>query len=241
MAKKKVEKDGVPETLENELVIPEVENAIKEEDKSVEGPYDIVSVLKSADTDKMSLEEIQKFYSENYEKYKEFVSTIMNEEELSNEEKKIVDLYQEHDNVIKDRRYPLAESVVFDGGTAPTKYSRKDISRLVCKFINKLEVDYKTTLGMFQLYKFWLNPSDSVTYGVYDSTLRVLGMAKYNGFNEWKDVLAIIEFFKKNNEMYAKDACRYDFLADCHTEIMNRMELTAGHTEEADALEGVVR
>lgn len=226
MAKKKNELKETGEEIMSTTPVTETEmkNEVKEPEATQE---------KSVET--MTIQELKAYHESKLAEYKERIDKIMDEEELRKEEQEIVDLYQKHDDVIKDRQYELPEAVTFNG----SKYSQKDVARLICKFVNKMEVDYRTTLGMWQLYKFWLNPTKTIGYGAYDSTLRILGQTKFKGFSEWQDIMIIVEYFKKCNESYAKDASQYDFLAEWHNMIMSRMELVSGHTPEADALEGV--
>lgn len=224
MAKKKNE---LKETVEVKDT-PVVETEMKEEVKDPK--------LEGKKPEEMSAKELKEYHATLLDEYKERIDKIMDEEGLKAEEQKIIDLYQKHDDVIKNRQYELPESVAFNG---TSRYSQKDVARLICKFINRMEVDYRTTLGMWQLYKFWLNPSKTIGYGAYDSTLRILGQTKFKGFTEWQDIMVIVEYFKQCNEAYAKDAEQYDFLADWHNMVMSRMELVSGHNTEADALEGV--
>ena len=209
MAKKKKE-------VTEEPVVEEV----KQEEKSIE---------------EMSPVELKAHYDAIVEEFKKEVQDITDEEKLKELEQQIVAEYDEQDKIISERVYPIPESVVFNG----TKYSRSQIGVNIRKLINKMEVDYRATLGMFQLYKLWVNPPAELPYGAFDSTLRILGQVKFKGFSEWESILAISEYFKECNAQYTKDTCMYDYLANKHQVVMSQMELTSGHTPEADALEGI--
>ena len=214
MAKKKKQEEEVIEQEVQEVVEQNIEKQPIEE---------------------MTVAEIKEKNAKELEAFKEEVSKINDEETLNKMEQAIIEDYNALDAVIKDRTYAIPESVVFNGA----KFSKAQVATFIRKFINKTEVDFRTTLGMFQLYKVWVNPPVELTYGAFDSTLRILGQCKFKGYDEWEAILVINEYFKNCNEAYVKDTAAYDFLASKHQEVMNRMDLIAGHTEQADALEGV--
>lgn len=213
MAKKKKEQEVVEQEMQETIEQPVEEKSVEE----------------------MTVAEIKEKNAKELEAFKEEVSKINDEETLNKMEEEIVDEYNKLDAIIKDRVYAIPDSILFNN----TKYSKAQVATFIRKFINKTEVDFRTTLGMFQLYKLWINPPTDLTYGAFDSTLRILGQCKFKGFDEWEAILIINEYFKNCNEAYVKDTAAYDFLANKHQEIMNRMDLIAGHTQQADALEGV--
>ena len=219
MAKKK-EKEN-KEAKEIYIVNPdEVKAEVKEEVKSL---------------DEMSIDELKQHYIKQTEEYKKRVSELNSVEELEALEKELMTEYDEHDKIISERSYPLAEDIVFNG----RRLTRDRIGQIISNFIDKMEVEYRATLGLWQLWRWWKTPEKSIGYGAYDSTVRILGTLKYKGSSEWENLMAVIEYLKPSNDIYTRDLLRGDFIAQRHNEIMNRMDLISGHTAAADALEGL--
>ena len=128
----------------------------------------------------------------------------------------------DYEEYIKTINYEIPKDLTWDGKT----YSRNEIYTKIIYFLNKNEVQWSYTLGMYELVKFWKNFSNTeISYGAFDSTLRLLEQVKFKGFEEWRDILAINEFFKPMHEGYTIDISRSIYLAQVHNEIINRMEL----------------
>lgn len=190
---------------------------------------------KNEEVTKKNAVEMSEFYKAEIKKKEEEIKEILDPEELKKQEEDLMKIFNEAEEELRNKVYDLPNDVVF----VSRKYSRKDIGRFICRFLDRYETEYKATLGLYELYKIWINPPVNLKFGEYDTTLRMLGQFKYKGFNDWENILIIIEFFKQCNDEYAKDIMKYDYLSEWHNLILSQMQLTSGHTPEADALEGI--
>lgn len=162
------------------------------------------------------------------DEYKKTVEGIKTKEEAEAEEKKCIEEIEKYEKYIEQTVYELQNEVVFDG----TKYSKKDIEQSIMYFIGKQEVKWDFTLGLYELYKLWKNNVTQLSFHELDSTLRVLDQCQFKGFKEWKDILAVNEYFKANHEQFSIDTAGTIFLAQKHNAVLERMELikTVGTT-----------
>ena len=169
-----------------------------------------------------SLEECSTQFDNELEEYQKLVNSTETVDELEEMEKEVMKEQDEVNAYLKTVQYQLPDSVVFDG----EKYTRKEIAVKTVYFLNKKEVEWKYTLGLYQLVKFWKseNPT-TIDYGAYDSTLRLLNQVSFKGFSEWRDILACNEYFKVAHEAYSKDTSWLIFESEKHNRIMQRMQL----------------
>lgn len=85
----------------------------------------------------------------------------------------------------------------------PTK-GYKEAADAICYFLNTQTVTWQYTVGMITMYEFW-NPTKNpktVGYPMFDGTLRTLGELKFTGYNEWKKVIQINDYFKDLRDEY---------------------------------------
>ena len=171
---------------------------------------------------KASMEDATKQFDQELREYVELVNSIDDVDKLNEMEQEI---FKEQDEVkayLKTVQYRLPESVVFDG----EEYSVSEIAKAIVYFINKKEVEWKYTLGLYQLVKFWKSNNPSIIdYGVYDSTLRILNQVAFQGFREWRDILVCNEYFKSAHESYSKDTSWSIFTSEKHNVILDRMKM----------------
>jgi hypothetical protein len=168
-----------------------------------------------------SAKEIAEIYTQDIENLKkELESNTI--DELKELEKEILEEQDKFNDYVKTIEYEIPRDLTWDN----TKYSRNEIYSKIIYFLNKNEVQFAYTLGLYELIKFWKNFSnDKISYGAFDSTLRLLEQVKFKGFEEYRDILAINEFFKPMHEGYTIDISRSIYLAQVHNEIISRMEL----------------
>lgn len=155
----------------------------------------------------------------------EFKTTVEGADldQLKSAEQIIIEVQDKYQSSLLEKQYELKSKVKFDSKT----FTKEVISEMITDFLNKLEVRWEQTLGMYQLVNFWNNSKTVTTipYGVYDSTLRCLNQLSFKGLKQWQAILAVNEYLKSNHVEYSKDIMITYFLAQKHDIIMHRMEL----------------
>lgn len=107
------------------------------------------------------------------------------------------------------------------------KENYQNAAEAIRYFLNKQEVTWQFTVGMITMYDFWdpENKPTSVLYPLFDSTLRTIGELKFKGYDEWKFVLDINEYFKDLREEYAEVTEKIWDNASKHNIICDRLQL----------------
>lgn len=153
-------------------------------------------------------------------------------EKLPDLESDLMKEFKEYDEYIKNQSYPAQDSVEYDG----TVYKAGQIREKIISFLNRLEVEFRATLGILQAIRFWKEMNgDSIPYPVYDSTVRLLGTLKFKGEQDCLDVLLINNYFAPTHSEYAKDTTWVQFLTAKHQLILDSMEKRNPAKEEAVA------
>lgn len=171
------------------------------------------------------MEQLKEFTLELENKLQDFKTEIesLNEEQLQKLEEEIVKEIEDYEKVVFEKQFDLPSDVEFDGD----KYSFNDIVRDILYLINKNEVEFKFTAGLYELYNFWKHADETtkIYYGALDSTLRILGQGKFVGYSEWKRILVVNKFFKPNHVEYTKINAMQVFYAQKHNTVMDRLQL----------------
>lgn len=162
---------------------------------------------------------LQKEADEHKKKMEEITSI----EELDKLEKEVLKNLEEFDKYIKQKRYKLPTSVNFDGAV----YSKQQIGDRIARALNKKEVTWQYSLGLYQLHKLWSNIRQFATipYDAYDSTVRILGDITFKGMTEWRDILIINEFFVAPNKEFYKDSTMLIYYSTIHSQILERKQI----------------
>lgn len=174
------------------------------------------------------------------DEHKKELEKITDLDELDKKEEEIIKTLEEFDKYIKQKRYELPKSVMFDG----VFYSKEQVGVRIARALNKKEVTWQYSLGLYQLHKLWSNIRQFATipYDAYDSTVRVLGDIQFKGFSEWKDILIINEFFVKPNKEFYKDSTMLIYYSTLHSQILERKQiLTPIKPESVTTVEGSMR
>lgn len=82
----------------------------------------------------------------------------------------------------------------------------KEAAEAIRYFLNKQTITWQFTVGMITMYEFW-NPQSNpktVGYPMFDGTLRTLGEMKFTGYEEWKRVIKINDYFKDIRDEYSE-------------------------------------
>ena len=172
------------------------------------------------------------------DEHKKKLEEVNSLEEIDKMEKEILEILDEFDKYIKQKRYKLPVSVMFDGAL----YTKEQVGVKIARSLNKKEVQWQYTLGLYQLYKLWSNIKQfpTIPYDAYDSTVRVLGDITFKGLSEWKDVLVINEFFINPNKEYYKDSTMLIYYSTLHSQILERKQILTPIQSETP-IEGVMK
>lgn len=178
-------------------------------------------MLKREDFNGKQYEEMAEAIQADLVMYADTISAIETVEECLEEEKQLMvemDKIQEHLDTVK---YVLPAQAEYDG----KKYSKKDIATKIAYFLNKLEVKWEHTLGLYELVSMWrAEDFKEIPYSVYDSTLRSLNSVTFKGYQEWHDILAINAYLAKNHNEYSLDTGMLVYLSNMHNMVLNRIK-----------------
>lgn len=171
-----------------------------------------------------TIAEIQATLQQELDTYKITVDEISDEQELLDMEKELMKEHDETQKALKETVYELKDSVMFDG----KEFKKSRIMDNIAYFLNKHEVEWSYTLGMYQLVQLWRSANlTQISYEAYDSTLRLLNQTKFKGYGEWEDILAVNEYLSSCHEAYVKDTSYLIFIAQKHNTILDRLKLVS--------------
>jgi hypothetical protein len=166
--------------------------------------------------------------------YKEQVAAFETIDQCNAEEQVLMASMDEVQAKLDVAAYDLPDSVEYDG----EKYSKKNIVAKIVYFLNKLEVKWEQTLGLYQLVMMWKSDDfTKIPYRVYDSTLRCLNQVSFKGLSEWTDILAVNEYLSQCHNEYSLDTGMVIYLSECHNALMNRMKELEPKSDVPESLE----
>ena len=153
--------------------------------------------------------------------YAETVAAFNTIDECNAEEQVLMASMDEVQARLATVEYELPDRVEYGG----KKYSKKDIAAKVIYFLNKLEVKWEQTLGLYQLVTMWKNDDFAlIPYGAYDSTLRCLNQVTFKGMDDWTGILVVNEYLAQCHNEYSLDTGMLLYFSECHNIVMNRMK-----------------
>jgi hypothetical protein len=152
--------------------------------------------------------------------YKEQVANYATMDECVAEEQVIMASMDEVQARLNTVEYELPKETHYEN----KRYSKKDIATKIVYFLNKIECKFEQTLGIHQLISLWKSDMNSISYRVYDSTLRCLNTVTFKGDSELVDILATNEYLSQCHNEYSLDTGMLLFLSECHNCVMNRMK-----------------
>lgn len=177
--------------------------------------------MNTKDFESKNVEETQKELQSQLDEYKKKVEEISDLDELKKMEEEVVAEQDEFDEYIKTVEYDLSEDAVeFEG----KKYTAADIHRKIVYHLNRIEQDFQYCLGLHGLVLIWKGNPKKISYGGYDSTLRLLGGLKFKGDSEWVDILTINNYLTCAHEPYIKDRTMLVVLAEKHNAVVDRIQ-----------------
>lgn len=178
-------------------------------------------MINRKDFDGKSYEEMAAAMEADLVLYREKVSQFESIEECEIEEQVLMASMDEIQNNLNTVTYELPTETFYDG----KKYSKKDVTAKIIYFLNKLEVKWEQTLGLYQLVMLWKSDDfKAIPYRVYDSTLRCLNQVTFKGLSEWTDILTINEYLSSCHNEYSLDTGMIVYLSECHNVLMNKMK-----------------
>lgn len=152
--------------------------------------------------------------------YTEQVSKFETMEQCLEEEKILMTALDEVKVNLNNTKYELPDHVEYDG----KRYSKKDISTKIAYFLNKIEVKWEHTIGMYELVSLWRSEEKKhIFYAEYDSTLRSLNLVTFKGYQEWSDIIVVNEYLSKCHNDYSLDTGILVYLHEMHNILMNKM------------------
>lgn len=171
---------------------------------------------------KKTYNEVSELLESRLKEFKDELGKITDPEILNKLEGELMEDQKEFDTYIKSVKYALPERSEYDG----EKYTKNDIAKFVIEFLNRSEVDWQYTLGLYQIVKLWKEKDlKEIEYGAFDSTLRLLNNLKFKGFSDWRNILAVNEYMKGCHEPYSIDTSYMIYLNQKHQAIMDRSTL----------------
>ncbi len=169
-------------------------------------------------------EEVMKEFQQIVNTYEAEIKN-MNLEQCKEEEKRLMDIMNKHDEVMRTVEYDLPKSCTFAGSSR--EITRKMIGEYINEFLEKVECEYQYTLGYFELYNWWKEPKSKISYNTLNSTLQVLGNnnMRFRGPHQWQMILSINEYFKALHNSYIIDNMVTHLYGVCHSMLLDRMKI----------------
>jgi hypothetical protein len=153
--------------------------------------------------------------------YNNTVGAFATVDECVAEEQVLMASMDEIQQRLDEVTYELPANVEYDG----KKYSKKDVTAKIIYMLNKLEVKWEQTLGLYQLVTMWKSEDfKQIPYRVYDSTLRCLNQVSFKGLQEWTDILVINAYLAQCHNEYSLDTGALLYLSECHNVVMDSMK-----------------
>lgn len=178
-------------------------------------------MIKREDFDGKLYEEMMAAMNADLVTYADQVAAFTTIDECNAEEKVLMASMDEVQNKLDSVEYELPKEVYYEG----KRYSKKDVSAKIIYFLNKVEVKWEYTLGLYQLVNLWKSEDfKQISYRVYDSTLRTLNQVSFKGMQEWTDILVVNEYLRNCHNDYSLDTGMLVYLSEMHNIVMNRMK-----------------
>lgn len=185
-------------------------------------------MIKREDLNGKERDEIVKLMETDIAEYTALAETKESEDELLEMEKDIMLAMDEYKEYMAGVEYELPEDCVYDN----QNFTKKTISDMIVKFLETQEVSWEYVQGLYDLCKIWKNKEMvKISYGAYDSTLRILNTVKYKGMDNWRNILAINAFVSKCHLEYAMDTSYTIYLSKLHNALLDAMKKFNPETE----------
>jgi len=118
--------------------------------------------------------------------------------ELSDFKKSLVEMTEEQ---LRDLAAKLIEeSKELDARVSQTEYKlatkgQKDAFEAIKYFLNTQKVKWNYALGIITIYEYFDQAQKTITFAMLDTVLRLLGSLEFTGYDEWKKVSLVNDYF----------------------------------------------
>ena len=118
--------------------------------------------------------------------------------ELSDFKKSLVEMTEEQ---LRDLAAKLIEeSKELDARVSQTEYKlatkgQKDAFEAIKYFLNTQKVKWNYALGIITIYEYFDQAQKNITFAMLDTVLRLLGSLEFTGYDEWKKVSLVNDYF----------------------------------------------
>lgn len=151
------------------------------------------------------------------ERYDEFVKSLegLDEKALREMEQKVIEESDEFQKNLNTTMFAL-----------PSK-DYENVAKAIHKLLDKQTSQWQYTLGLVTMYEFWdekKRPKE-VNYPTLDGTLRTLGALSFTGYDEWKAVITINDYFEPMRKKYVELTNEIYFNAEKHNAVMDKLKV----------------
>ncbi len=118
--------------------------------------------------------------------------------ELSDFKKSLVEMTEEQLNELATKL--VEESKALDERVSKTEYTlptkgQKDAFEAIKYFLNTQKVKWNYALGIITIYEYFDQAQKNITFAMLDTVLRLLGSLEFTGYDEWKKVSLVNDYF----------------------------------------------
>ena len=151
------------------------------------------------------------------ERYDEFVKSLegLDEKALREMEQKVIEESDKFQKNLNTTMFAL-----------PSK-DYENVAKAIHKLLDKQTSQWQYTLGLVTMYEFWdekKRPKE-VNYPTLDGTLRTLGALSFTGYDEWKAVITINDYFEPMRKKYVELTNEIYFNAEKHNAVMDKLKV----------------
>jgi hypothetical protein len=118
--------------------------------------------------------------------------------ELSDFKKSLTEMTEEQLNELAAKL--IEESKALDERVSQTEYTlptkgQKDAFEAIKYFLNTQKVKWNYALGIITIYEYFDQAQKTITFAMLDTVLRLLGSLEFTGYDEWKKVSLVNDYF----------------------------------------------
>lgn len=180
-------------------------------------------MIKREELNKLGIMEVSPLLEKSLSEITAELETLTKEELESREADLMIDM-DEYQAYIQEAKYELAEGI---DGT-----SKEEVAKYIVEFIERQELQWEYVEGVLALVNLWNDMGMTITYGAYDSTLRILGITKYKGHEDWVKIGKITQYLESTHVGYVKDGSYLSYLSQIHNAIIQNLEKGEEQVEE---------